>query len=134
MSSCLLMCAYTMLHTFFYNYKKYFWLRQLIAIPVWAQLCCECQGEDSLPKVVFHRRSSSTEVCPPLKVVFHQSLSTTDGRLPSKAIFHRRPTSTIVCLPPKVIFLSKLVFTKSCLPPKVVFHPRLFDLIQLSLI
>ena len=41
-------------------------------------------------KVVFHRRSSSTESCLPLKVVFLRRLSSTEGCLPSKVVFHRR--------------------------------------------
>ena len=51
----------TMPHTFFYDGKFYFRLRQLTAILIWAQLCCDCQGEESPPKVVFHRSWSSTE-------------------------------------------------------------------------
>ena len=35
--------------SFFYNGKFYFWLRQLIAIRVSVQLCCDCQGEESTP-------------------------------------------------------------------------------------
>ena len=42
-------CACTITHWFFYNGKVNFQLRQLIAIPLWAQLCCDCQEEESPP-------------------------------------------------------------------------------------
>ena len=73
MSSFLHMCICTMPHTFFYDSKFYFRLRPLIANPVWAQLFCDCQGEASPLKVVFHRRSSYTKSCLPPKVLtlFH---------------------------------------------------------------
>ena len=61
MSSFLHACKCTMLHTFFYDGKFYFWMKKLIVIRVWAQLCCGCQGEESPMKVVFHKRSSSTK-------------------------------------------------------------------------
>ena len=69
MSSFMHLCACT--YTCFYDCKFYFWLRLLIAITVQAQLCFDCQGEESAPNVVFHRRSSSNKGCPPPKVVFH---------------------------------------------------------------
>ena len=73
------------------------------------------------PKVVLHRRSSSTGGRLPPKVVFHQRSSSTrssstKGRLPPKVVFHRRSSSTEGRLRPKV------VFTKGLLPPKVIFH------------
>ena len=47
----------------------YIFLQWQILFPVettnsnsgFAQLCCDCQEEDSPPKIVFHRRSSSTK-------------------------------------------------------------------------
>ena len=65
-----------------------FRLRQLIAIPVWAQLCYDCQGEESPPKVVFHQGSSSTKGCLPRRS------SSTKGRLPPKVVFHQWLSST----------------------------------------
>ena len=65
------------------------------------------------PKVVFHRRSSSSVVRPPTKVVFHRKLS-----------------SFLGCLPPNVVFHLRLSSTKGRLPPTVVFHQRLSSLIS----
>ena len=56
------------------------------------------------PKVIFHRRSSSTKDCLPPKFVFHQRLSSTEGRLPTMVVFHRRSSSTVGRLPPKFVF------------------------------
>ena len=82
-SSFLHTCAScTMLHIFFYDGKFYFQLRQLIVIPVWAQLCCGCQGEESPLKVVFNQRSYSTKGCLPWKIVIHQRSYSIEGHLP----------------------------------------------------
>ena len=135
MSSFLHKFACTMLHTFFYDGKFYFWLRQLIAIPVWTQLWFDFQGggvttEARLPpKAVFQKRSSSTKGCPPLKVVFHGRLFSKEGCFPPKVVFHRRSSSIEGCLPPKVVFHWRSSSTEGCLPPMVVSH--WFDLIWL---
>ena len=56
-STFLHMCACTcrMPHTFFFDDKFYFQLRQVIVIPGLAHLCSGCQGEESTPKVIFHQ-------------------------------------------------------------------------------
>ena len=64
------------------DHSVLFWLRQLIAIPVWAQ--CDCQRR------IQHRRLSPTEGYLPPKVKFCSRLSFTEGHLPHKVIFHRR--------------------------------------------
>ena len=108
-----------MRHTFFFNGKFYFRLRQLIAIPVWAQLWCDCKEKSH------HQRSSSTGGCLPPKVVSHWRSSST------KEVYHRRSSSTDSHLPPKVIFHQRssifhcrLSSTKGHLTCKVVFHWR----------
>ena len=73
-SSFLHMCSCTMPHTFFYDGKFYFRLRHLIVILVWAQLCWLSRGGVTSkgrlsPKVLLHRRSSSTEGHLPSKVL-----------------------------------------------------------------
>ena len=117
-SSFLHTCGCTMPHTFFNNGKSYFQLRQRIAIVVWAQLFCDCQGEASPLKVVFHRRSSYTEGRLPSKIIFHQRLDVIRGRL----------SSNKGCLPPKVVFHQRLFSTKGCFPPKFVSHERSFSI------
>ena len=88
-------------------------------------------NEGSLPrKVVFHRRSSSTEGRPPSKVkfppkiIFQWSSSSPQGRLPPKVVLYHSSPSTKGCLPPKVIFHHRLSSIKGRLPPKVAFHQR----------
>ena len=46
-SSFLHMCTCLMPRTFFRHTKFYFLLKWPIAFPVWHQLCCDCQGEES---------------------------------------------------------------------------------------
>ena len=88
MSSFLYMCACTMPHTFFYDSKFYFPLRQLVAILV------------SEPSVVLWLPREGGGVT--TKGVFHQRLSSTKGHLPPKVVFHRRLSSTKGCLPPTI--------------------------------
>ena len=99
---------------------------QWIAIPIWAQLCCDCQGGESPPKVFFHWRVSSTEVhhlLPP-RVIIHQRSSSTEGYLPPKVVFHQRSSSIESCLSLKVIFHWRSSSTGGPLPTKVIFHWR----------
>ena len=92
------MCASTIPQKFFYDGKFYFRLRQLIAITVRAQLCCDYHGEESPPKVIFHRRSSSNKGRLPPKVIFHQISSSIEGHFPLKGVFHRRLSSPEGCV------------------------------------
>ena len=73
-----------------------------------------------LPKVVFHRRSSSTEYHLSPMVVFHQRSSSIEGCLPRKVIFHQWSSCTC-CLrrahPPQwphwqclIVFESQISF------------------------
>ena len=62
------------------------------------------------------------EVAFPPKVVFHKRSSSTGGSLPPKIVFLQRSSSTIGRLPPQVVFQRRLSSTEGCLPPKVVFH------------
>ena len=122
MSSFLHACKCTTLHTFFYDGKFYFWMKKLIVIRVWAQLCCGCQGEESPMKVVFHKRSSSTKGYLPLKVALHWRSSSTKDRPLPKVIFHQWLSSNESCLPSKVVFHWWLSSTDGCLPPKVIVN------------
>ena len=107
-------CACTMPHIFFHDGKLYFRLKQLTAISIWAQLCCDCQGEESPPKVIFLRRLSSTEGHLPPKFVFHWRLSSTKGPLLSKVFFHRRVSST-----EGIVLHRRSPSTKDRLPPNI---------------
>ena len=69
-------------------------------------------------RIVFHQR------CLTPKVLFHRRLSSTEGHLPPKVILHRRLSSTKGCLPPKVVFHQRSSSTEGCLSPKAVFHQR----------
>ena len=84
----------------------------------------DCLGRRP-PKVVFHRRSSSTEGCLPPKVVFHRRSSSTKGCLPLKVVFHQRLSSNEGRLPAMIVFHWRLSPIKGYLPWKVVFHQRL---------
>ena len=75
-------------------------------------------------KVIFHQRSSSTEVCLPPRVVFHQRLSSPEGHLPPKVVFHCRLSSTEAHIPLTVVSRQRLPSTEGCLPLKGVFHQR----------
>ena len=79
--------------------KFFFRLRQLIGFPVWGQLCCGCQGEESytcfsgnmlytLSKVIFYQKLSS------VKLVFCQGTSSANGCLLLKGVFRRRSSSS----------------------------------------
>ena len=96
----------------FHHVKFFFQFWQLIGFLVGGQLCCSCQGEESLTffsgnilytllKVVFHQKSSYVKDPFPLKVVFGQRSSSIKGRLPSKVVFRQRSSSFKGCvLPP----------------------------------
>ena len=73
-------------------------------------------------RIVFHRKSSSTEGYLPPKVVFRGRLSSPEGRLPQKVFFHRWVSSTEGRLPLKVVFHPRSSSTKGLLTSKVVFH------------
>ena len=105
------MCACTMLRIFL---SIYFQLRQLIAFPVWGQLCCYCQGEEST--------TNSIKGCLLSKVVFNQRLSSIKGRLPF--VFCQMSSSIISRLPSKVVFHQSLSSVKGHLSSKVVFHQK----------
>ena len=119
-------------HTFFYDGRFYFRLRQMTAIPVGAHMLWFSRGGVTIkdwlpPKVAFHRRSSHRRLSSPKgrlppKVVFHQRSSSTEGRLPPKVVFHWRSSSTNSNLPLKVVFHRRSSSTKDRLPLKFVFH------------
>ena len=98
--------------------KFYFRFGQLIGFPVWGQLCCGCQGEES--KTCF----SGNILYTLSKVVFHQKSSCVKSRLPSGVIFRQRSSFVKGRLLLKVVFRQRSSFVKSHLPSKVVFHRR----------
>ena len=69
-----------MLHTFFYDGKFFLRLRQMIAIPVWAQFRCD---------YLVSRGGVTTKHCIPLTVVLNQRSSSTEGCIPSNVVFYR---------------------------------------------
>ena len=96
----------------------YFRFGQLIRFPVWGQLCCGCQGEES--KTCF----SGNILYTLSKVVFHQKSSCVKSRLPSGVIFRQRSSFVKGRLLLKVVFRQRSSSVKSRLPSKVVFHRR----------
>ena len=94
--------------------------RQLIAISVWAQFFCNCQGEESPLKFIVHRRLFSTEGHLPMTFAFDRQSSSTKGRLPPKVVSHQRLSSTEDNLSPKVVFHRRSSFTEGCPPMTVV--------------
>ena len=73
-------------------------------------------------KVIFHRRSSSTQGCLAPMVVFQQKSSSTEGRLQPMVVFHWKLFCTKGRLAPKVVIHRKSSSNKGCLPSKVFFH------------
>ena len=114
---------------FFHHVKFYFRFGQLIGFPVWGQLCCGYQGEESwiffsCNVLLSYQRLSSIKGCLPSKVVFCQKLSSIKGYLPSKVFFHKRSSSLKGHLLSKVVFCQRSSFVKGRLPSKVIFRQR----------
>ena len=117
---------------FFHHVKFFFRFRQQIGFPLWGQLCCGCQGEES-------KKFCSGNIHPiegrlTSKVVFHQRSSSVKGHIPSKVVFSQRSYSVKGRLPSKVVFRQRLSSVKGCCPSKVFFRQRIFNLNLFNLI
>ena len=114
MSSFLHLCTCVMPRTFLPSREIYFQFRQLIGFPVWGQLCCGCQGEES------YTFFSCNILYPLLEVAFHQRSSTIKGRLPSKVLFCQRSSTVKGRLPSKIVFRQRYSSVKGRLPSETI--------------